>query len=111
MSAESTLYAALSGWAGLTSLVSARIYPDEVPLGVALPAVAWLRFTNSTRRFTERSRPGNTKALMDIATAVAETDKRQKPSQIRSSTPRAWPARTTSQTEACSAIRTRTSTP
>ena len=43
MSAESTLYAALSGWAGLTALVSTRIYPDEVPLGVALPAVAWLR--------------------------------------------------------------------
>ena len=73
MSAESTLYAALSGWAGLTSLVSTRIYPDEVPLSVALPAVAWLReSTEFNPTIHGTITPGSTKALMDIA-CVAET--------------------------------------
>ena len=72
MSAESTLYAALSGWAGLTALVGSRIYPDEVPLGVALPAVAWLReSTEFNPTIHGTITPGSTKALMDIA-CVAE---------------------------------------
>ncbi len=43
MSAETELYAALSGFAGLTALVSTRIYPDAVPEGNALPAVVYQR--------------------------------------------------------------------
>lgn len=43
MSAETDLYAALSGRAGLTALVSLRIYPDAIPEGDALPAVVYQR--------------------------------------------------------------------
>lgn len=43
MSAETELYAALSGLAGLTTLVSTRIYPDAIPENVALPAVVYVR--------------------------------------------------------------------
>lgn len=43
MSAESQLYAALSGAAGVTALVSTRIYPDAVPQEQALPSMAYAR--------------------------------------------------------------------
>lgn len=43
MSAETELYAALSGAAGLTALVAARIYPDGIPQDQALPAVVFSR--------------------------------------------------------------------
>ncbi len=43
MSAEAELYAALSGFSGLAALVGARIYPDAVPEGNALPAVVYQR--------------------------------------------------------------------
>lgn len=43
MSAETELYAALSGQAGLTALVSTRIYPDAIPEGKPLPAVVYIR--------------------------------------------------------------------
>lgn len=43
MSAESTLYSTLSGYAALTSLVSTRIYPDAMPEEVAYPAVVFSR--------------------------------------------------------------------
>jgi len=42
MSAESELYAALSGHAALTALVSTRIYPDAIPEDQPLPAVVYL---------------------------------------------------------------------
>lgn len=49
MSAETELYAALSGLAGLTVLVSSRIYPDAIPENSALPAVVYVRAgTNPT---------------------------------------------------------------
>ena len=41
MSAESELYAALSGHAALTALVSTRIYPDAIPEDKPLPAVVY----------------------------------------------------------------------
>lgn len=41
MSAESELYAALSGHAALTALVSTRIYPDAIPEDQPLPAVVY----------------------------------------------------------------------
>ena len=43
MSSESDLYTALSGRAGLTALVSTRIFPDAIPEGDALPAVVYQR--------------------------------------------------------------------
>jgi hypothetical protein len=43
MSAESVLYAALSGAAGVTTLVSDRIYPDNLPQGKSLPAAIYAR--------------------------------------------------------------------
>jgi hypothetical protein len=43
MSAETDLYAALSGRAALTALVGARIYPDAIPEGDALPAIVYQR--------------------------------------------------------------------
>ena len=49
MSAETQLYAALSGRAALTALVSTRIYPDAIPENVTLPAVVFVRAsTNPT---------------------------------------------------------------
>lgn len=47
MSAETELYAALSGRAGLTALVSTRIYPDAIPENAALPAVVYVRSNTS----------------------------------------------------------------
>lgn len=43
MSAESALYAALSGASGLTALVGTRIYPDVIPEDADLPAVVYQR--------------------------------------------------------------------
>lgn len=43
MSAETELYAALSGSAGIAALVSTRIYPDAIPEDQALPAIVFGR--------------------------------------------------------------------
>lgn len=43
MSFEPTIYARLSGYSGLTALVSTRIYPVELPPGVVYPAVSFFR--------------------------------------------------------------------
>lgn len=43
MSAETELYAALTGRAGLVALVSDRIYPDAIPESRALPSVVFIR--------------------------------------------------------------------
>jgi hypothetical protein len=73
MSAETQLYAALTGAAGLAALVSARVYPDVVPLGVALPAVAYLRAeTEYSPTLHGTIWPGSTRAVMDVA-CVATT--------------------------------------
>lgn len=42
-SAETDLYAALSGRAALTALVGTRIYPDAIPEGSLLPAIVYQR--------------------------------------------------------------------
>lgn len=41
MSAESIVYALLSGAAAVTAVVSTRVYPVELPEGVALPAIVY----------------------------------------------------------------------
>lgn len=43
MSAESAVYAALSGAAGVTALVSTRIYPDVRDQETTLPAIVYVR--------------------------------------------------------------------
>lgn len=43
MSAESQIYAALSGAVAVTSLVSDRIYPDAIPEDKSLPAIVYSR--------------------------------------------------------------------
>lgn len=41
MSLEDSVYAALAGYAGLSALVGARIYPDEAPQNTVSPYVVW----------------------------------------------------------------------
>lgn len=43
MSVESDIYSALTGYAGLSALVSTRVYPQVIPDGATLPAVAYQR--------------------------------------------------------------------
>ena len=43
MSAETSVYSALSGYAGLTAIVSTRIYPDVLPDTTVYPAVVFAR--------------------------------------------------------------------
>ena len=43
MSAETELYAALSGAPAVTALVSTRIYPDAVPQEQTVPSIAYAR--------------------------------------------------------------------
>lgn len=43
MSAESQIYAALSGALAVTGLVAERIYPDAIPEDKALPAIVFSR--------------------------------------------------------------------
>lgn len=45
MTIEADLYTRLSGFAGLTALVSTRIYPLVIPQDGALPAVAYQRIS------------------------------------------------------------------
>ena len=47
MSSESDLNSALTSRAGLTALVSTRIYPDAIPEGDALPVVVYQRASTS----------------------------------------------------------------
>ena len=43
MSAEATVFTVLSAAAGVTALVSARIYPDELPQDYVMPAIVFGR--------------------------------------------------------------------
>lgn len=47
MSLESELYSRLSGFSGLSDLVSTRIYPVKMPQNTALPAVVFQRITGT----------------------------------------------------------------
>jgi hypothetical protein len=47
MSLESEVYSRLSGFAGLTALVSTRIYPLRLPQDTTLPAVTFTRLSAS----------------------------------------------------------------
>lgn len=45
MTLESSLYSHLSGYSGLTALVSARIYPNQAPQNCPLPYVVYHRIS------------------------------------------------------------------
>ena len=47
MSLASSLYSQLSGYAGLTALVSTRIYPNRAPQDATLPYVVYFRVSGS----------------------------------------------------------------
>lgn len=46
MAIEETLYSRLSGYAGLTALVSTRVYPNIKPQDAELPAVSYRRISS-----------------------------------------------------------------
>lgn len=45
MSIESALFTALTGNAGLSALISTRIYPDAMPQGATLPCIVYQRIS------------------------------------------------------------------
>lgn len=45
---EGALFTHLSGFAGLSALVSARVYPRRLPQGATLPAVSFADFAGGT---------------------------------------------------------------
>lgn len=83
MSAETELYAALSGSAGLAALVSTRIYPDGIPEGSALPAIVYARASTNpvygigNQRFGEFARMAITAWATTRANADAAADEIQ----------------------------------
>ncbi len=60
MAAEASLYSLLTGTAGVTALVSTRIYPDLLPENCAYPAIVFAR--------------SNTDPLIGISGQVFGTD-------------------------------------
>lgn len=47
MGVESDLYARLTGFAGLSALIGARVYPGSLPQGTTLPAIAYRRVSTT----------------------------------------------------------------
>ena len=45
MSIESTLFTALTTYAGLSTLIAARLYPDSMPQGAVLPCIVYQRIS------------------------------------------------------------------
>lgn len=43
---DDALYAYLSTYAGLTALISTRVYPNELPQGTTLPAVVYITISD-----------------------------------------------------------------
>lgn len=72
MSAETELYATLSGAAGVTALVSTRIYPDIIPQDADLPAIAYQRTGTEFLNTIHGGAPLGHAATLEI-TCVGET--------------------------------------
>ena len=83
MSAETEVYAALSGHAGLIAIVGTRIYPDVLPAESDYPSVVFSRETTSPIRSISNhyfgadvslnvSAWGNTRTQADAAGAQVE---------------------------------------
>lgn len=67
MSAETTLYATLSGAAGVAAIVAARIYPDVVPQDAALPCVGFARAETEYTATIHTAAPVAEDAFFDIS--------------------------------------------
>lgn len=68
---EKAVYAILSANAGVTALISTRIYPTVIPQDVALPAVAYQRI--STRPLHTQGNPATIARIRVQTTALATT--------------------------------------
>ena len=64
---EATLYTRLSTFAGLTALVSTRIYPLICPQGVTYPAVTYQRISTMPREVAMGSDPGIARARIQVS--------------------------------------------
>lgn len=71
MTAEDRVYAALNV-AGVTALVSTRIYPDGIPQDLPLPAIAFVRLPSSVALYTLQTAYVGEKAVLDVY-CVADT--------------------------------------
>lgn len=67
MSAESDVYAALSGAAAVTAIVGSRIYPDVVPQEQNIPSIAYARVGTQYTPTIHSSAPVWTTATVEIA--------------------------------------------
>jgi hypothetical protein len=73
MSAETELYAVLSGSAGIGALVSTRIYPDAIPEDQALPALVFARTGTESIIALDGSKIAETARLSISAWATTRT--------------------------------------
>lgn len=67
MSAETVLYATLTGSAPVSALVATRIYPDLVPQEAALPCVAFSRVDTRYLTTIHTATPLGQDAVLEVA--------------------------------------------
>ena len=73
MSAETILYAALSGAGGIAALVGDRIYPGLLPQGKAIPALVYRRADTEYITTIHSSTPRGSRVEMEVM-AIASTN-------------------------------------
>lgn len=66
MTAEADLYTALTGYAGLTALVSTRIHPQVMPQDETLPAVVYQRIVGTRVETMDQSGSGVYRVVFQI---------------------------------------------
>lgn len=66
MTAEASLYTALTDHAGLTALVSARIYPLVIPPDPTLPAIAYQRIVSTPVETMDQSGSGVDRVVFQV---------------------------------------------
>lgn len=74
MSIESLLYTRLTTHAGLSALVSTRVYPIVLPQGCTLPAVAYERIATPPRVSAMGSDPGIAEPRFQVAAFATTFD-------------------------------------
>lgn len=73
MSAETILYAALSGAAGVVALVEDRIYPTLLPQEKPIPAVVYVRIDSEYITTIHSSTPLGSRVEMEVM-SIAKTN-------------------------------------
>lgn len=68
-SAEEALYARMSGYAGLTALVSTRVYPVKLPQDCTYPAVTYQRIS-TIREVAHGADPGIARTRLQVTSAA-----------------------------------------